>query len=107
MDGDERLTPQDVASNIQARRRAEEITQEQLGEFGKRSGWSVSTIWGAPDSAPYGIAFYHRIDGERVSVVYQNMQYKLSFDVINTTVYFDSAREVIDYVDEVESQLKG
>ena len=86
MDGDERITPQDIASNIQARRRAEEITQEQLGEFGKGSGWPVSTIWGSPDAAPYGIAFCHRIDGERVSVVYENTQYILNFRVINTAV---------------------
>ena len=41
MSGSEDLTPQDVADNIRAMRRAEEVTQEQSGAFAAQPGWTV------------------------------------------------------------------
>jgi DNA-binding transcriptional regulator YiaG len=39
--GNEDLTPQEMADNIRAMRRAEEVTQEQFGAFAAQPGWTV------------------------------------------------------------------
>ena len=69
MDHGEDLTPQDVADNIRAMRRAEEITQERFGEFAAQPGWSVVTVWQSEDAAPYGVAFYNGLAGEVIGFV--------------------------------------
>ena len=58
MNNSEEPTPQDVADNIRAMRRAEEITQEHFGEFAAQPGWTVTTVWQSADAAPYGVAYY-------------------------------------------------
>ncbi len=67
MSGSEDLTPQEMADNIRAMRRAEEVTQEQSGAFAAQPGWTVSTTWISDYAAPHGAAFHHGIarrDGE-------------------------------------------
>ena len=106
MSGSEDLTPQDVADNIRAMRRAEEITQEQSGAFAAQPGWTVSAIWISDYAAPHGAAFHHRIAHETVRVTFENMRYRLAFSVTKAVRRFHSASEVIEFVQEVEPHLR-
>ena len=103
MSGSEDLTPQDVADNIRAMRRAEEITQERFGAFAAQPGWTVSTMWKA---APHGAAFHHGIAHETVRVTFENMRYRLAFSVTKAVRHFHSASEVIEFVQEVEPHMR-
>ena len=102
MSGSEDLTPQDVADNIRAMRRAEEITQEQSGAFAAQPGWTVPAIW----ISDYGAAFHHGIADETVRVAFENMRYRLAFSVTKAVRRFHSASEVIEFVKEVEPHLR-
>ena len=104
--GSEDLTPQDVADNMRAMRRAEEVTQEQSGAFAAQPGWTASTIWSSDYAAPHGAAFYHGIADETVRVTFENMRYRLAFSVTKAVCHFHSAREVIEFVQEVEPHLR-
>ena len=103
MSGSEDLTPQDVADNIRAMRRAEEITQEQSGAFAAQPGWTVPAMWIPDYAAPHGVAFHHGIADETVRFTFENMRYRLAFSVTKAVRHFHSAREVIESVQEVES----
>ena len=106
MSDGEDLTAEDVADNIRAMRRAEEITQERFGEFAAQPGWTVITVWQSEYAAPYGVAFYYGIAGETVQVNYGNMRYRLTFGKTKAVRQFRSAREVIEFVQEVQSRLR-
>ena len=105
MSGSEDLTPQDVADNIRAMGRAEEVTQEQSGGFAAQPGWTVPAIWISDYAAPHGAAFHHGIARESVTVTFENMRYRLAFSVTKAVRHFHSAREVIEFVQEVEPHL--
>ena len=106
MSGSEDLTPQDVADNIRAMRRAEEVTQERFGAFAAQPGWTVSTMWISDYAAPHGAAFHHGIARETVRVAFENMRYRLAFSVTKAVRHFHSANEVIEFVKEVEPHLR-
>ena len=105
MSGNEDLTPQEMADNIRAMRRAEEVTQEQSGAFAVQPGWTVPAIWISDYAAPHGAAFHHGIARESVTVTFENMRYRLAFSVTKAVRHFHSAREVIEFVQEVEPHL--
>ena len=81
MSGNEDLTPQEMADNIRAMRRA-----------GRRQ--------------PRFAAYYHRLGRESVTVTFENMRYRLAFSVTKAVRHFHSAREVIEFVQEVEPHLR-
>ncbi len=86
---------------------AEEITQERFGEFAAQPNWTVATVWQWADAAPYGVAFYNGLAGERVRVTFENARYRLTFEITRAVSHLHSAGEVIDFVREVESRLCG
>ena len=106
MSGNEDLTPQEMADNIRAMRRAEEITREQSGAFAAQPGWAASTIWSSDYAAPHGAAFHHGIARETVRVTLENMRYRLAFSVTKAVRHCHSAREVIESVQEVEPRMR-
>ena len=106
MSGSEDLTPQDVADNIRAMRRAEEVTREQSGAFAAQPGWTVSTMWISDYAAPHGAAFHHGIADETVRVTFENIRYRLAFSVTQAVRHFHSASEVIESAQEVEPHLR-
>ena len=81
MSGNEDLTPQEMADNIRAMRRA-------------------------GGAQPRGVAYYHRLGRESVRVAFENMRYRLAFSVTKAVRHFHSAREVIEFVQEVEPHLR-
>ena len=77
------------------------------GEHARHApGWAASTIWSSGDAQPRGVAYYHRLDRESVTVTFENMRYRLAFSVTKAVRHFHSAREVIEFVQEVESHLR-
>ena len=69
-------------------------------------GWAASTIWSSGDTPPRGVAFYHGIADETVRVTFENMRYRLAFSVTKAVRHLHSAREVIEFVQEVEPHLR-
>ena len=57
-------------------------------------------------AAPHGVAFHHGIARETVRVTLENMRYRLAFSVTKAVRHFHSAREVIEFVQEVEPHLR-
>ena len=92
----EKPDPKELAASLQAASELDDERQEKLSPF-KDAGWTTNKK---------DVAF-RQLGGYRLSANYNDGQFQLFFFGVAKTILFNSAKEALEYVGEVEKQLGG
>ena len=91
----EKPDPKQLAASLSSASKLQDERWDKLLPF-RDAGWKT-----------YQTDVYRELAGNRLSVTYKNGQFELFFFGAVKTVFFNSAKEALEYVDEVEKQLGG
>ena len=92
----EKTDPKELAANLRSASELQDERWKKLSPF-RDAGWQGSQ----------NDVSFRELAGFRLSADYKNGQFELFFYGVGKTVSFNSAKEALEYVDEVEKQLGG
>ena len=91
----EKPDPKQLAASLRSASELQDERWEKLSPF-RDAGWTT-----------YQTDVYRKLAGQRLSANYKNGQFELFFFGVGKTASFNSAKEALEYVDEIEKQLGG
>ena len=91
----EKTDPKELAASLRSASELQDERWRKLSPF-RDEGWQT-----------YQTDVYRELASQRLSANYKNGQFELFFYGVGTTVSFNSAKEALKYVDEVDKQLGG